>query len=171
MCRRGRPPWRLVVSVTTRAAAVRFVSAAVLLCIVWLSGVMKQLVVAAVIERDGRFLLGKRSLSKRSAAGYWHAVCGRVESGESEPEAVAREVLEETGLFVRATEQVWQADTRDGVARIHWWRVDTLDGRSPRLLQDEHTELRWVTLREMRDLQPVFPEDVALFARLSGEAG
>jgi 8-oxo-dGTP pyrophosphatase MutT (NUDIX family) len=127
----------------------------------------KQLVVAAIIERSGRFLLGKRSLSKQSAPGFWHAICGRMEVGESERAAVEREVLEETGLLVRAIEQVWQADTRDGIARINWWRVETLDGRPAELLQDEHSEMRWVTAREMRDLEPVFAEDVELFARLN----
>jgi 8-oxo-dGTP pyrophosphatase MutT (NUDIX family) len=82
---------------------------------------------------------------------------------------VEREVREETGLRVRATECVWQADTRDGTARIHWWRVQALDERPAELLQDEHSELRWVNLAEMRRLQPVFEEDIELFARLSGE--
>jgi len=127
----------------------------------------KLLVVAAVIERDGRFLLGKRSLAKRSAPGVWHAICGRLELGESEVEGVQREVLEETGLRVRATEQVWQTDTRDGTARIHWWRVEILDEQPAQLLQDEHTELRWVGIQEMRQLSPVFAEDLELFARLS----
>jgi 8-oxo-dGTP pyrophosphatase MutT (NUDIX family) len=129
----------------------------------------KLLVVAAVIERQGRFLLGKRSLDKRSAPGVWHAVCGRVELGETEAEAVEREVFEETGLTVRAIERVWQSDTRDGTARIQWWRVHTLDERLAQLLQDEHSELRWVSLREMRSLEPLFSEDLEPFARLSGE--
>jgi len=127
----------------------------------------KWLVVAAVIERGGRFLLGKRSLTKSSAPGFWHAICGRVEFGESEMDAVQREVLEETGLRVRATEPVWQADTRDGTARIHWWRVELLDERPAQLLEEEHSELRWVSAQEMRHLEPVFTEDWALFARLS----
>ena len=127
----------------------------------------KTLVVAAVIERDGRFLLGKRSLTKRSAPGVWHAVCGRVERGESEAESVQREVLEETGLWVRAVDQVCRAHTRDGTACIHWWRAETLDDRPARLLGDEHSELRWVSVEEMRDLYPVFPEDLTLFARFS----
>ncbi len=129
------------------------------------------LVVAAVIERSGRFLLGKRSSIKRSAPGVWHAVCGRVEPGEAEAEAVEREVLEETGLLVRAVERVWQAVTRDGTARIHWWRVALLDERRERLLQDEHSELRWVSVREMQHLAPVFAEDVTLFARLAALGG
>ena len=131
----------------------------------------KQIVVAAVIERHGRFLVGKRSASKQTAPGFWHAICGRLEPGESEAEAIAREVLEETGLRVRATAQVSQADTRDGTARMHWWQVVVIDGREARLLQDEHSELRWVTVEEMRALEPVFEEDIALFARLAGEAG
>ena len=124
-------------------------------------------VVAAIIEREGRFLLGKRSAAKRSAPGVWHAVFGRVEPGESEVEAVQREVLEETGLLARAVDEVWEADTRDGTARMHWWRVAVLDARPARLLQDEHSELRWVTIPEMRELSPVFVEDVELFARVS----
>ena len=130
----------------------------------------KWLVVAAVLERGGRFLLGKRSPHKRSAPGVWHAVCGRVEPGESEAEAVEREVFEETGLLVRARRRIGQADTRDGLARIHWWRVDALDDRPARLLQDEHTELRWVSVAEMRQLSPVFDEDLELFARWSAES-
>ena len=41
----------------------------------------KRDVVAAVLERDGRFLLGKRNAHKK-AAGYWCPICGGVEPGE-----------------------------------------------------------------------------------------
>jgi hypothetical protein len=46
-------------------------------------------VVAAVIGRRGRLLLGKRSLSKTSAPGYWTPIVGRIEAGESEEDAVS----------------------------------------------------------------------------------
>lgn len=75
--------------------------------------------------------------------------------------------MEETGLRVRAREQVAQVSTRSGTARMHWWRVETLDDAPARLLDDEHSELRWVTVEEMRALDPVFDEDLALFARLT----
>jgi 8-oxo-dGTP diphosphatase len=123
----------------------------------------RYLVVAALIERDGRFLLGKRSAHKQSAPGVWHAVCGRVELGESEQSALSREVSEETGLAVRVREKIAEADTRDGLARIHWWVAEPLDDRPAQLLQDEHSELRWVSLEEMWALSPVFPEDLHLF--------
>jgi len=47
--------------------------------------------------------------------------------------------------------------------------VELRDDRPAQLLNDEHSELRWVSAREMRDLQPVFVEDVALFERLTSE--
>lgn len=50
---------------------------------------------------------------------------------------------------------------------MHWWRVELLDEGEAQLLGDEHSELRWVTVEEMGALEPVFVEDLALFARLS----
>ncbi|MGK3987011.1 NUDIX domain-containing protein [Sorangium sp. So ce136] len=122
-------------------------------------------VVAAILERDGRFLFGKRSAHKRSAPGYWCPISGRVEEGESQADAVVREVLEETGLAVRARCKVAECDTHDGTALIHWWRVDPLDGAPVRLANDEHSELAWVSLTEMKALAPVFLEDVEIIER------
>ena len=127
-------------------------------------------VVAAMIERDGKFLVGKRSGSKRTAPGYWCTICGGVEAGESQAEAVEREVAEETGLSVIAVQKFAECDTHDGSARIHFWltapRGAPNDAAEPRLLGDEHDALLWVSVDEMRQLTPVFLEDVEIFARL-----
>ena len=48
---------------------------------------------------------------------------------------------------------------------IHWWLAAPLDDAPVKLLGDEHTELRWVTLEEMRALWPVFAEDLEIIAR------
>jgi 8-oxo-dGTP pyrophosphatase MutT (NUDIX family) len=125
-------------------------------------------VVAAVIEREGRFLLGKRSAHKATAPGYWCPISGRVEAGESHAEAVVREVCEETGLVAAALEKVAECDTHDGSAVIHWWRVEVPSDAPARLANDEHSELVWVTPKEMRRLEPVFAEDVAIFERVAG---
>lgn len=123
--------------------------------------------IAAIIERDGRFLFGKRSSAKATAPGYWCPISGRVESGESQAEAVVREVLEETGLRVRALSKVAECDTHDGHALIHWWRALPLDDVPARLANDEHSELVWVTLTEMKQLSPVFHEDIAIIERVA----
>ncbi len=125
----------------------------------------KRDVVSAVLERDGRFLLGKRSPHK-GAGGYWCPITGGVEAGEAQAEAIVREVREETGLVVRAVAKVAECDTHDGRCVMHWWRVLSLYDAPARLENDEHTELAWVTLEEMKRLSPMFPEDVAIFERV-----
>ena len=126
-------------------------------------GTRKIDVVAAILERDGRFLLGKRSPHK-TAPGYWCPISGRIEPEESQADAVVREVYEEVGLSVRAIEKVAECDTHDGNAVIHWWRVEALDAAPARLANDEHSELVWATVSEMKRLAPVFLEDVEIFA-------
>lgn len=121
-------------------------------------------VVAAIIQRGDRFLLGKRSAHK-SAAGYWCPICGRVEAGESQAAAVEREVAEEVGLRVRALDKFAECPTHDGRALMHWWRVLLLDEAPARLANNEHSELGWYSIAELEQLAPVFSEDVAILGR------
>jgi ADP-ribose pyrophosphatase YjhB (NUDIX family) len=55
---------------------------------------------AVVHDADGRLLLIRRR--NEPGKGLWSLPGGRVEAGETLTRAVAREVLEETGLVVRA---------------------------------------------------------------------
>jgi len=55
---------------------------------------------AIITDADGRLLLVKRG--KEPEAGRWSLPGGRVEPGESDHQALVREVREETGLRVRA---------------------------------------------------------------------
>ncbi len=128
---------------------------------------MKQTqVIAAVIERNGKFLLGRRSPAKKSAPGYWCPLTGQKEVRETEQQAVAREVLEEVGLIVRPIKKLCEFDTRDKTARIHWWLVQIQAGEAA-IRNDEHTELRWVTVDEMKLLAPFFQEDLVVFESLA----
>jgi len=51
---------------------------------------------------DGRFLITRRALNKKWAAGSWEIPGGGSHAGESSHQAVCREVQEETGLDVSA---------------------------------------------------------------------
>lgn len=126
---------------------------------------MKVQVVAAVIKKQNKFLLGKRSLTKKSAPGYWCPVSGGIEAGETEQEAVVREVFEEVDLVVKANRKLSAFDTRDKSAVIHWWLVDIISGESI-LKNDEHSELGWFSVAEMELLDNVFSEDIELFKTL-----
>jgi 8-oxo-dGTP diphosphatase len=57
-----------------------------------------------VKDANARLLLVKRG--KEPAKGRWSVPGGRVEAGESDAEATAREVLEETGVRVRVGDLV-----------------------------------------------------------------
>lgn len=85
--------------------------------------------VTIIIEKDGRYLLGKRSPWKTTAPGYWCPVSGKIEAGESEEEAVCREAFEEVGLKVEALQKLCEMDTRDGSGRLHWWTVRIVKGK------------------------------------------
>jgi 8-oxo-dGTP diphosphatase len=128
-------------------------------------------VVVAIIERDGRLLVGKRSPQRLSAPHYWCPVSGRLEPGESQADAVVREVREETGLQVHALRQVAECDTHDGTALMHWWLAEPLDDAPARLANDEHSELRWVTSEELVRLEPAFREDIEILLRVTQQRG
>lgn len=57
-------------------------------------------VLALLQNPDGRFLITRRALNKKWAAGAWEIPGGGSHAGESSWEAVCREVKEETGLDV-----------------------------------------------------------------------
>lgn len=54
---------------------------------------------ACFVEREGRFLILHRNPGGRHG-GKWGLPAGRVEPGETEKEAVTREVKEETGISI-----------------------------------------------------------------------
>lgn len=64
-----------------------------------------QLIVLALIERpDHKFLITRRSLDKKWAAGDWEVTGGGVRAGETSRDGILREVHEETGLDLRNAE-------------------------------------------------------------------
>ncbi len=57
-------------------------------------------VLALIEDNNGGFLVTKRAMDKKWAAGEWEIPGGGSQAGETSFEAVCREVLEETGLDV-----------------------------------------------------------------------
>ena len=59
------------------------------------------LYVYALIENaEGKFLITRRALDKKWAAGWWEVSGGGAMAGETSYQAICREVLEETGLDI-----------------------------------------------------------------------
>jgi 8-oxo-dGTP diphosphatase len=57
-------------------------------------------VLGVLQNREGKYLITKRVMTKAWAAGWWEVSGGGVQAGESSIEAVRREVIEETGIDV-----------------------------------------------------------------------
>lgn len=103
-------------------------------------------VVAAILRGDGRWLCVRRS--RHVAAPL--KVCfpgGGVDAGESQEQALVREIREELGIVVRPVERTWTQVIADRDLVLHGWRCEHLHGAvrpDPR----EIDEVLWLTSRE-----------------------
>jgi 8-oxo-dGTP diphosphatase len=98
-------------------------------------------VVAAAIERDGRYLAARRT-KPDWAAGRWEFPGGKVETGESEIEALMREIREELGVEIAIGARVpGEWPLHDDLV-LHLYVATLMDGEPQPL--DHHDELRWL---------------------------
>ncbi|MBM7805929.1 8-oxo-dGTP pyrophosphatase MutT (NUDIX family) [Geodermatophilus bullaregiensis] len=125
-------------------------------------------VVAGVLVRGDRVLLGHRSPARRWYPGVWDLPGGHVEPGEDELTALARELREEVGVVVVQVDADPVARIEDGGLHLALYAVRAWEGE-PRTLQPaEHDELRWVTAAEVRGLALADPSYVPLVERVTG---
>lgn len=112
--------------------------------------------VGAVILHDGRALIVQRASEPRK--GEWTVPGGVLEVGETLRSGIEREVLEETGLLVKAGpvvdvyENIWP--DASGKTEFHYVLVDFLCELISGELQagTDAAEARWITVEELDDL-------------------
>lgn len=114
------------------------------------------------ILRDGqRVLVIKRGPSV-IRPGYWCPPSGRVEPGETQEQAVIREVAEELGVVAKPIAKVWECPTDDGDFTLHWWVAES-EQYELRPDPAEVAEVRWVSADEFLELDPTFAGDREFF--------
>lgn len=121
-------------------------------------------VVAAAIERDGRYLAARRT-QPEWAAGRWEFPGGKVEPGETEEQALVREIREELGVDVEVVRRVpgeWPLHD-DLVLHVHFARL--VQGEPEAL--DHHNALRWLLPSEFDDIEWL-PSDLDAVRKVRG---
>jgi len=115
-----------------------------------------------IINKEGKALIQKRSLTKKVNPGQWNITGGSVVSGETSEEACVREVFEEIGLSVN------QSDLRLLTRKIansgeygllkgsifddYIITVKDFDISNTVIQPDEVSELKWATLEEIKEI-------------------
>jgi 8-oxo-dGTP diphosphatase len=117
--------------------------------------VTRRLVVGAAVLREGRVLAARRD-APSEVAGGWELPGGKVEPGESEQHALARELREELGVGIEVEARLGQPVLIGERYELRIWRARLTAGE-PRPLQD-HDALRWVGPDEL-DALPWLPAD------------
>jgi len=107
-------------------------------------------VVAAVIEQAGRFLITRR-LQGTHLAGYWEFPGGKVHEGENQMQALQRELLEELNTGILNARRIFQTahDYDERSVELHFYRGDLTAEPEPLLGQ----EVRWIPREEFAILE------------------
>jgi mutator protein MutT len=121
-------------------------------------------VAAAVLERDGRFLIAQRPEGGH-LAGYWEFPGGKRHRGESFEDCLRREILEELGVEVEVGDLLHETTHAYADRRVllRFYRC-RLAGGTPEPL--DAVELRWVPAAGFQDYRfpPADEEILAILA-------
>ena len=104
-------------------------------------------VVAALIWKENKFLICRRPADKARGL-LWEFVGGKVESGESEEEALKRECKEELDIKISVGGKFAEVrhEYSDITVHLTLFNATIADGE-PKIL--EHAEIKWITPSEI----------------------
>jgi mutator protein MutT len=106
-------------------------------------------VVAAVVERNGRFLVTRR-LDGTHLAGCWEFPGGKVHEGETHEAALAREIAEELNAGISNLRKIFQTAHAypERTVELHFFRGELLGDPEPMLGQ----AVRWIARDEFTSM-------------------
>lgn len=117
-------------------------------------------VVAALILKDDKVLLAKRSTGDPNLLGKWEFPGGKVETGEDEFHAIEREIEEEFELIIKAKKflinNVCEYPTKTVDLRLY--SCEYLEGE---FNLHDHSEYEWVDKNKLLDYD-LAPADIPL---------
>lgn len=118
-------------------------------------------VVAALIEKDGKYLIAKRKAGA-ALGGLWEFPGGKVEVGESETEALEREIIEEFNTMIVVGKLLATANIDDDTElKLYACKHHLGTYRS-----SDHDEVAWVSSIASISAYELAPADVDLLAQI-----
>jgi len=109
----------------------------------------KILVVAALIKKNDRFLIGLRSTGKYK--GFWEFPGGKVNIGEELEIALKREIMEEFSIEIDIERFLFRVDHTylDFVLEMHCFLSTT---KSEIMVMNDHSEVMWFDPSENKEI-------------------
>lgn len=125
-------------------------------------------VVTGALVENGAVLLVHRSPTRRAYPDLWDLPGGHVEAGESELQALAREMREELGVHIVAESSSrlgdWHAGSGEDAVHVGVWQIGDWVGSPTNRAPDEHDDIAWVGINALGGL-PLAHGDLAALLR------
>ena len=120
-------------------------------------------VVAALIRREGKFLICQRPENKARAL-LWEFVGGKVEQGETKERALIRECREELGITVAVGAAFAEIVHEYPDITVHLTLFNaTISEGTP--IRKEHKDIRWIAPSEIPDYE-FCPADIVILQKI-----
>ena len=131
-----------------------------------------KLISHTLIEKDGKYLLIKRSKIKRGLPNvypsYWDIPGGSVEENELPREAALREAMEEVNQKIRIDKIIHEDSQFDSSKETVFTRLvyagEILDERDILLDPEEHSDFVWITSLKDLEKELIVPYLIDIFA-------
>ena len=105
-------------------------------------------VIAALIEKDSKVLIAKRSTGDKNNFGKWEFPGGKVKDNETEKHAIEREIMEEFELKIKASKFIVNSVCKypNKVIDLRLYSCDYISGN---FRLHDHSEYKWVNVNEI----------------------
>lgn len=125
-----------------------------------------RLQVAGILVRDAKVLLCRRSATRSYYPGVWDFPGGHKEAGETDADALARELHEELGIHISAPVDPPLAHMVDAALGfdLKLWAIRDWCGVPENMLPEEHEAIEWLSAEQACALTlalPGYPEIIA----------
>ncbi|MCA8944940.1 MAG: NUDIX hydrolase [Planctomycetes bacterium] len=115
---------------------------------------LKHAIVAIIEDGDDVLMIERAPMD--TWPGYWSAVTGSMEAGETQQHAIVRECMEEVGLRVKPRRKLWESITKRAHFVLHWWQCELIGPRDVTPDPSEVSAYRWVKRNEISRMKLMF---------------